>query len=292
MTHQKCVVVFISLWLTLLSGFAFAAKDSKDSVFWQINGLGIKPSYLLGTIHISDPEVTHFSRALNKALQRAALICLELDMSPEVMMTAFSQMMSPNQDLEALVGPKVYQQIMRQMGGGAGAMLPIRQMKPWAVMVMLSMPKNQDPTQVMDLRIYEHARARNLPICALETVQEQLSVFDQIPIKDQVLMLKETLQFLPKMDALFTEMMVLYKAGELDKLHALNEAHMDESDSAIWGDTMVALLDRRNLRMIDRMEVKMKRQSTLVAVGALHLSGDQGLIKLLRDRGYSVLPLH
>ena len=291
MRHQKCVVVFISVWLMLLSGFVFAAKDSNDSVFWQINGLGIKPSYLLGTIHISDPEVTHFSRALNKALQRAALICMELDMSPEVMMTAYSQMMSPTQDLEALVGPAVYQQIKHQMGG-AGAMLPIRQMKPWAVMVMLSMPTNQDPSQVMDLRIFKHARARNLPICALETVQEQLSVFDQISVNDQVLMLKETLRFLPKMKALFSEMMVLYKAGELDKLHALNEAHMDESDSEIWGDTMVALLDRRNLRMIDRMEAKMKHQSTLVAVGALHLSGEQGLIKLLRDRGYSVLPLH
>lgn len=293
MKFQQYLFVFLGGWFALLSSLASAASAQSDSVLWKISGQGIPPSYLLGTIHISDPKVTQFSPALQQVIQSTELICLELDMRPEIMMAAFMQMMSPDQDLEAVLGKALYQQVLQNMGVAAGAesVLPIRQMKPWAVMVMLSMPKNQDPSQVMDLRIYQQARERGLPVCALETVQEQLAVFDQIPLKDQVLMLKETLRFLPKMAALFEQMMTFYKAGELSKLHALNSDYMAESESAVWGDTMAALLDKRNLRMMDRIENKLKAQGTLVAVGALHLSGDQGLIKLFRDRGYSVTPV-
>ncbi|PCJ15727.1 MAG: hypothetical protein COB04_12770 [Gammaproteobacteria bacterium] len=271
-----------------------SAGEVKDSVFWHVSGRGIKPSYLLGTIHLSDPEVTRFSDSLNRALDKASLICLELDMSPELMMAAFVQMMAPNQDLEVLLGEALFSQVLKAMsdGNGGASALPIRHLKPWAVMVMLSTPKNQNPSQVMDLRIFQHARARNLPICALETVQEQLAVFDGIPLADQVQMLKETLLFLPQFASLFDRMMSLYKAGALDKLHELNETQLESSEVTVWRDTMTALLDERNLRMIDRIESEMQSHSTLVAVGALHLSGGQGLIDLLRSRGYSVTPIY
>lgn len=282
------ISLLVTVYLPLPAYGGSRNAQKLDTVFWQIEKTGAPVSYLLGTIHISDPEVTRFSPKLNAIINSVQQICLELDMNPQVMLAVYGQMISVNQDLEALIGKQYFARLQQTLGLGGQTLLPLKQLKPWAAMVMVSMPKNQNPMEVMDMRLYQHGRMRGLPVCALESAEEQLMAFNKLSIDDQVIMLKETINKLPEMEGLIRQMKKSYQAGDLDELFEINENYLKDSDSAAWQSAMIELLDQRNFRMLERMEKHMATTSSLFAVGALHLAGENGLVNLLRKKSYSV----
>ena len=107
----------------------------------------------------------------------------------------------------------------------------------------------------------------------------------------QLLLLDEMIknaQLVPKQ---LEELTAVYLAGDLEQIERVAHSQFDAMPAPVrqWFDDRV--LDRRNARMLERLVVLMQEDSVLVAVGAMHLPGETGLVTGLRQLGYRVEPL-
>jgi uncharacterized protein YbaP (TraB family) len=125
-------------------------------------------------------------------------------------------------------------------------------------------------------------------VTGLETIDEQIAAFGDYSEADQIAMLRLTIEMNPQIDALFAEMKEAYLAGNLDHLHAMTETIYAAQDKRLAQQFDERFIGLRNRRMANRMARHVKRGGVFVAIGALHLSGDNGVLHLLEKRGYTV----
>ena len=164
----------------------------------------------------------------------------------------------------------------------------VDRMKPWAVAVTLMTPPGETGV-VLDLHLYQRAVAAGKPVDGLETPLEQLSVFDELSESDQVALLKDTLDNLPDVQDMLDDLKNAYLARDLARLAAINsDDSMRDSDPQLVARFTDKLITRRNHRMAERMQSRLRSGGRFIAVGALHLPGRDGLLRLLSQQGYTL----
>jgi len=140
--------------------------------------------------------------------------------------------------------------------------------------------------QSIEAELIKIAVAQKEEVLGLETVQEQLSVFDEITYEDQLKdLIKSAKDDMKEDQLLFLKMMKIYKNKDLNKLMSIMG---DEKYSMNSKQNTEILLINRNKKWIPKIEELIKKKATFIGVGAAHLGGDFGVIKLLREQGYSV----
>jgi len=155
------------------------------------------------------------------------------------------------------------------------------------VLATLGMPRPKTG-QFLDMVLYSRAKSAGKSIFGLETVEEQISIFEDTPIADQIQMIKESLDFLPELPQRFEAMIVKYLAGDLKGIMASVEQEMKAGDPEVAERFYRRLNQERNLRMMEGIIPRLGEGNAFIAVGALHLAGSEGLLQLLEQRGYTV----
>jgi uncharacterized protein len=192
-------------------------------------------------------------------------------------------------DLSAVLGPALFQKLAA-LAPSLG--LPpdlLRALKPWAMALLLMLPQQEGDT-VLDDRLYRMALEQKKGVHQLETVDEQLDTFDELSESDQIELVRQALENRERLPELVSRMVDAYVARDLGALYRLaddgetQDAAMRRLDRAL----MQRLLDDRNVRMADRADALLRAGGAFVAVGALHLYGERGLLALLAQRGYRV----
>lgn len=270
----------------LCSLFAGAQKLD-NSLLWKISGNGLKqPSYLFGTIHITC-DATLDQNVLN-ALDATSQLYLELDMdNPGLQMEMMSgMMMKDGITMSSLISPEDYAQLDKflQENTGMGAKMMDR-FKPFMITSLLLPGMLDCPMQSVEMELMKVSKAQNEETLGLETVQDQLAVFDAIPYEEQMAELMKTVKDnMAKDKAELNKMLAMYKAKDLNKLLEL----MDESENKMYNQHNDVLLANRNKNWIPKIESIAKETPTFFGVGAAHLGGEEGVIMLLRKKGYKV----
>ena len=164
----------------------------------------------------------------------------------------------------------------------------LKTVKPSLFQAML-IPKLLDcSTESVEMELVKIAKKDQEEIKGLETIEYQLSVFDKIPydaqVKELVRAAKDDLSF---DKATIKTMLEIYKSENITKMLSM----MDEDDTSIMNKYSGEMLDTRNENWIPEISKYAKEKPTLFAVGAAHLAGDKGVIKLLRKAGYTVKPI-
>jgi uncharacterized protein YbaP (TraB family) len=130
------------------------------------------------------------------------------------------------------------------------------------------------------------AMAENKPISGLETVVFQMGLFDQIPLSTQVAMIWQLINDPVQAVAEFKTMTDFFIKQDIEQLY-----QFIANDPAL-GDFQQLILDKRNQDWLTKLPAIMQQQPAMIAVGAGHLGGDQGLVNLLRRAGYQVTPIN
>lgn len=274
--------------VAVLALFAFTAnaQQLENSLLWKISGNGLKaPSYLFGTVHLT------CDASLNKnvlsALDATQQLYLELDMDDPNMMTKMmgGMTMKDGVTMTSLLSKEDYKLVNDFVKTNTG--MPLSMMdryKPFLVSAML-MPKMADcPVQSIEQSLIDVTKKQNEETYGLETFAEQFEVFDAIPYKDQMDdLLKSAKDNMASDKAEYDKMMAMYNAQDLNGLMKL----MSESDNKTTSHTDVLLVNR-NKNWIPKIEKTAKEKPTFFGVGAAHLGGDNGVIMLLRKKGYTV----
>ncbi len=262
--------------------------STQRGLLWEISKPGMVPGYLFGTIHSEDPEVLQLSGAVQQALDDASRVVLEVLMDRDTMIyTSTAMLMTDGRLLSAILGEDLFVSALAAMQARGIPEVVVERMKPWAVAITLAMPPAVTG-QVLDLTLYQFAVENSKPVYGLETIREQLDVFEGMSLDDQVALVRDAVEQFPGIDALHADLLAAYKHRDLAALEALSETSMKTGDQRLARDFQQRLILDRNRRMAERMQEHLQAGGAFIAVGALHLPGDEGLVELLERRGYSV----
>ena len=159
-------------------------------------------------------------------------------------------------------------------------------MKPFAVSMFAMQAAMTGDIESYEMEITKIMKKHKIEGIGLETIEEQIAVFDDFTDEEQVQMLMESIKDDAESKRLTVRMQQIYKRQNLDSLHIMI---MEESD--VIGGKEVQLLDDRNNNWIPKIEKLIAKKRTFIAVGAGHLAGDQGVIELLKKKGYTLTPI-
>lgn len=283
---------------------AAKAIANGEALLWRISRPGIVPSHLLGTIHLSDDRVTALSPRVADALAAARTVALEVaDVSPKAFMSALGRLRSrflfdDGRSLGALLEPHELATAGAALAKAGFPEVVHERLRPWFVTLMLAMSdceraRAQAGRLALDLQIAAKAAERGVPVLGLETLDDQLGVMAGVPEADQLTVLKATLKSHARTADLVETMLQRYLARDMARMLPLQAEMMRAAgiDPAGFKSFQHALLTIRNPRMRDAALPMLAEGGAFIAVGALHLIGDDGLVALLRKSGYEVTPV-
>lgn len=267
---------------------ATAASAPQVGILWEVSIAGGQRSYLMGTVHSDDPRVLDLPGSVREAFEGADSFTAEIDMTPQAMAVISGAMFFQDQtELPEVIGKELYATSARLLAEYGLPEQVVRKIKPWAAVVTLSTPK-ATTGQFLDQVLYTQSVARGRPVYGLETVAEQVEYFDGLPMRHQVSMLRETVRHHNDHSRLTEKMIGAWLERDLGALERLNDDYLDKTDPEIAELFTRRFIVERNRLMLERMQPRLREGNAFIAVGALHLPGDQGLLRLLERRGYRV----
>jgi hypothetical protein len=286
-------------WLVYIIAFlgiipATAGKtDSTRSLLWKITGKNnTKPSYLFGTIHLVCPGDYIWTDAMKRSLDASEEVCLEIDMdNTNALAESFGLLVDPVKKLSDYFTSVDYIKL-QQYAKDSLELEPqiLVHLKPVAVLMLLTKEAGTlcDVPVSYEENIMKTAKAKKKPIVGLETVAQQMKALESVPADTIVKYVLETISNNNSEDG-GDEYMKLVNAYKNQDILKLQE--MIASSEGLAAATDV-LLNERNRNWIDNMKDIMNRgKSVFFAVGAGHLAGNDGVIALLRQAGYTVTPI-
>lgn len=287
-TERVAGLLLATLLCCVQALYADTHARKQRGLLWEISKPGTLPGYLFGTIHSEAPAVLRLDGAVQRVLDDASRVVLEVQMDRDAMIyTSAAMLMTDGRLLSTILDGDLFAQAATAMQARGIPELVMERMKPWAVAMTLAMPPAVTG-EVLDLKLYQFALENNKPVYGLETIREQLDVFEGLPLNDQVALLKDAVEQFTDIDALHAELLAAYLSRDLATLEALNEVSMQTGDQRLARDFQQRLILDRNRRMAERMQEHLEAGGAFIAVGALHLPGEQGLLELLEQQGYSV----
>lgn len=274
----------------LLVSMSFGQSTPKSSLLWEITGKDLKqPSYLFGTIHIICKEDFFLPPIVTEKFTNADEIFLELDMDDPMMVLKMMQLLQlpKGQTIKQLFGDSAFKTFDEQYKKitGSSAMM-FNTFKPFMLMSMLT-EKSLSCTarESYEQTFIAMAAKQKKNIKGLETIEDQVAVFDSIPDSTEIANLKSMVVDFNKGVEEFKKLVAVYKTQDVDSMYRLTNQSpelMEAEDE---------LLVKRNSKWIPIIETNMQQTSCFFAVGAAHLGGDIGIIALLRKQGYTVKPV-
>ena len=288
---QRAVAVFALF--AALSGVALqspAAERYERGLLWRVEGAGAPASHVFGTIHLADPRVTSLPPAVARELDRARSLTLESGLDPAAILVLAGRMVfTDGRDLPGVAGAELFNRAAR-LTAGLGIPEPmLRLFKPWAVAMLLSVPP-QDTSSVLDLVLARRAAEQGKPVHELESMDEQISVFEGMSQQDQVALLKQAVDEYEQLPRQIGRVVDAYLARDLAGLWRISRESVGTgSEECRLNDVLMRrLLHERNVRMAERAEARLREGGAFIAVGALHLYGSGGVLALLERRGWRV----
>jgi len=284
---NKVMRFFWPLFL-LLALHTQVGAELERGLLWKIEGAAARPSYILGTMHSEDPRVVNLAPAVKTVFEQADSFSAELNMQANNLLQASQRMFYTDKTkLQNIIDRRLYQDSVQLLAEYDIPEMLVQKMKPWAVAATLSMPKSSSGL-FLDLVLFMQAQAMGKKVYGLETIDEQLAVFEDMPLKQQISMLRDAVREYHASQELLARLLELYVQRDLEGIRVLSESYMQKGDAQVAAYFQETIIDDRNQRMLQRMQPRLKEGNAFIAVGALHLSGEKGLLRLLEKQGLRV----
>lgn len=277
-------------WQVMLLSSVLLMGSAQASLLWKITSDELpQPSYLFGTIHLICEQDFFMDERIETALAESDALVKEIDLSsPEIMLRLQQLMVNTGgpylQEYLSADQLAVIDEYFTENFGAGLAQLGV--LKPLALSSMVltaGLPCTDIKSYEMELA--DLAEQHDLAILELESVDFQMQIFDDIPLEDQVAWLWQGIAEEQESQRVFQTMVDAYVAEDLDKLL---EAMRQDPQMMEYFDV---LLNERNHNWIAPIREMIHAQQVFIAVGAGHLPGEQGVIRLLEEAGYTVEPV-
>lgn len=286
---KKTKQILAAITLTIAVAFNLNAQKNKNSLLWKVEGDNIKTSYVFGTIHLIPQEDFKLKEKVKTAFKACDIAALELDMdNPQFMANIMKYgYLEKGKELKSFMDEDEYKTLdnflKQKIGSG---MAQFNNAKPFMLMSVLLSATADKPMASYEMTLMQMAKADNKEIEGLETLKSQISIFDETPYDEQIDDLIEMIENPDENKELYSKMVELYVSEDIKGLFSYMDDYMN-------GDLELTakFLDDRNKKWIPKMIEFSKDQSVFYAVGAGHLGGKNGVLKLLKKAGYKITPV-
>lgn len=294
----------INLRLVTILFFGFVvlcgpAKASDGDVvhahpaLWQVEK-GEGKVYLLGSFHVLPPNYEWFNGILRSSFEGSQELVMEAEITPEAT-AAIQAMVIKNafftggdnlqNHLDDVHYGKMLSYAKKLMGLEEAT---ARKSKPWFIAIQMSlisfMSSGMDPNSGVDKFLEGEARQKQKTISGLETPLDSMTALIDHPLTVQAAMLSDTLDKLDDFETYMNEYLEAWASGDAARL-----AKTMVDDMAEQPEMYQALLVDRNKKWLPAIEGHINSGKTIfIVVGAAHLVGQDGIIRMLRAKGYTV----
>ncbi len=273
---------------------------------WKIEKAGFPPSYLFGTMHLSDPRMLELKPGAKAAFQGSQSLALEITeiIDPKAMAAkAFGilkyTMYSGAENLDTKLKPEEAKAVQKLVQKKLGLPWNVAsKMKPWALMGSLALPacelaRKRAQKPFLDMKLGLEAKASGKELVALETLEGQMKAMASLPEEFALNGLLQSVKLGSRMDDLFETMIQLYIKEDTATVWALmrrvgENGFVKAVDNADYAEFQQVMVDARNESMVDASIPLLDKGNAFIAVGALHLPGENGIANILVQKGYKV----
>lgn len=280
----------------MLAGLAAAAAPTwaarhprfTKGLLWRVTKKGAAPSHVFGTIHVADPRLAGLPAAVRKVLMHARSLLVEFLPDAYTRQRFLEAALLPEpHTLEEVIGAEDFKRAVDSLQPIGLKPELINRLKPWSVLLNLRDRRAAEGAP-LDSQLLELARVRRIPCAQIEGVEEQIFTFDELPMDAQVALLRHSLAHGDELLALSERTLEAYLAGDLAAIWRLREEFAQRHPEI--GEYQALMTKRvvydRSVVMAFRMQRELRRGAAFVALGALHLFGEKGVLALLQEDGY------
>lgn len=260
---------------------------------WHVSGEDSE-LWLLGSIHYLRERDYPLPPRIEELYQLADTLVMELDLDDLDLLAAQASFMEAgilpaSGTLRAVLDPEVYDLTEARAADLGLPILLLERLEPWLValtLMDLGMSRlGYQASQGLEQYLVRRSLTDGKEILGLETLDDQIGIFDSLSWADQEALLLQTLTDLQAAEAEMTTLLDAWRDGNLDELAAELTADFDELP-----ELQTALVSSRNRRWAAKLEELLQGSGRyLVVVGALHLVGEDSVIELLSARGFDVV---
>jgi uncharacterized protein YbaP (TraB family) len=278
--------------------FIFGISTTQGQLLWKITGKGLKnPSYLFGTHHLIPIQFLDSVPGLYPAFNSAKMVVSEvvlnnLDATPAIRKAA---LLPDTITIRGLLNQAEYEFVNQELTNTLRMSLDnLNKMHPSLISKLYELElykkyEHFEENTQSDTYFQLVAAKKGIPIAGLETVEQQVKLLFPENIKKETQLLVASIRNKEMLIQEMREMNRLYREGNLDALEVL--ANQSNKQWNVSEEENKKLIDDRNINWVKQLPDLIKNNSCFVAVGALHLPGNKGLIKLLKNEGYKVIPV-
>jgi hypothetical protein len=254
-------------------------------------------SYLFGTVHVGDASMKGLPEKVTKAIDQSEQVVVEVDISKltPLQMQQRSMpfmMLKDGKTLQTELSKQNYNKLKDYFAKKSIDIAMFNGLKPWAVMVTMMQIEFQnagfsDQTGI-DKQVLAYAKKQNITIGELETLEQQLQMFDGMALLSNE-MIEETFEQLADINTYFIKLVNAWKNGDMDTLTEYYNMSFDDSNYGEISEQV--MLVNRNNKWVEQLVPRLTNERLFIAVGALHLPEQHGLIKQLTDAGFTITRL-
>ncbi|MFK8045977.1 MAG: TraB/GumN family protein [Crocinitomicaceae bacterium] len=295
MIFRTCVLILsLVLFLGATNGcqnqFKPEIVSHNNSLLWQISKKGSPTSYMYGTMHMINKEYYNLSDNLKSIINSSETVIMELGGMPNPIQ-AMLLMTNKSGSLKDLFSPDEWQVILdfykKEFNMGENQFIrTYNSFKPFFLFQSLTQAYFEADAESYDMNIMQIAKEQNKSLVGLETIAQQIRFFDTIPDSEMAKLILESIKNYEQDKIDFSKLEQLYSAEKIDELIPLMK---EQSPEFLKYEDI--FLTNRNKVWIPKLKSLLSEKTCFVAVGAAHLYNNEGLISLLKQEGYTLVPL-
>lgn len=269
------------------------AQRAPKALLFQVHGCNQPIRYVFGTYHSDSPSLAPIIAHLTPYLEQSKRLWVEIVSAPELLPQTQALLMLPPEspNLQMLVGDALFGEIKAKIAPILGLdEAQLQRFRPWALALLVQYPPPSGDGIILDIKLQQMAARKAVGISGLETLHEQFSIFLQMPDAMQAEFVHYTLANLSSIQASMAQLEALYLQKDIYAIQKLSEdqfTEMRQISPALVDYLHQHLVEKRNARMAQRILQQMP-YAAFVAVGALHLTGDGGILSRLEAAGLQI----
>lgn len=295
----KCMTALLSTLLlaVTLSASVVGAEEYREGLFWKIEKDGEFVGHVFGTLHMNDARIKDIYERISVVLDDSQSFAMEAFPSDHYWnpyqggQLIKHEMVLPRGDsLANYVGEETYAEIEEVLVDVLG-MKPelVRTLRPWAAMRSFAV-KAKSNDVILDYALLERAGDQKKELFQVESIEEFIVTLQEMPIEAQVALLKFTVASYNDMQGIIDDMLDAYLEEDLEAMHSISTRFIPlEDDNKQWRDIYLRhVIEIRNIVMAHYMRKPMRLGNTFIAVGAVHLFGEKGVLALIEKDGFTL----
>lgn len=289
----KLCTVFLCAVVSISGPMAGA---SSQPGFWRATSESASV-YLFGSMHFGHPTFFPLPEHIDLAFERAQVLAVEVNIdsiSPAQATQAIAKygQLPPEKSLEQVLSEAVYKKLSEHSRQSGIPLSAFSRFQPWFVALQLveAEIRQTELRQDLGIDLYFIQRAADRQrIDELETLESQLSLFGGLALEQQERFLEQTLDDLGQSDVYLEQMASAWRRGDVSRLEALLIEPFALQEDPHSANFFHKVFTERNYAMTDAVKAYLDGSETVFfVVGAGHLVGDKGIIRLLQTKGIQV----